>query len=150
MRFASPWRSFQPARRVSRGGPARRPAGDAANGRRPGDPKSGWVPPSTRGLFAAASPAGRRALAAALGIGLALGAVAEGVRGQGNPLPLGEHRDLVVGACVICHSLETMAQQRLDRETWETIVDRMITYGAPITPETRPRILEYLAKHLGP
>jgi hypothetical protein len=51
---------------------------------------------------------------------------------------------------VICHSLETMAQQRLGRETWETIVDRMITYGAPITPETRPRILEYLAKHLGP
>lgn len=107
-------------------------------------------PPSTRGRFAAAGPAGRRALAAAVGLGLVLGAVAEGVRGQGNPLPLGEHRDLVVGACVICHSLETMAQQRLDRETWETIVDRMITYGAPITPQTRPRILEYLAKHLGP
>jgi hypothetical protein len=26
----------------------------------------------------------------------------------------------------------------------------MITYGAPITPETRPRILEYLATYLGP
>jgi hypothetical protein len=87
---------------------------------------------------------------AALLFGLGLGVVAGRLEAQPNPLPADEHRDLVVGACVICHSLETMAQQRLDRATWETIVDRMITYGAPITRETRPRILEYLIRHLGP
>jgi hypothetical protein len=87
---------------------------------------------------------------AALTLGCGTGMAVEGARAQANPLPDGPHRDLVVGACVICHSLETMAQQRLDRATWEAIVDRMITYGAPITAETRPRILEYLARHLGP
>ena len=56
---------------------------------------------------------------------------------------------LVLGACIICHSPEMVAQQRLDRATWEAIVDRMITYGAPITAETRPLILDYLATRLG-
>jgi hypothetical protein len=50
----------------------------------------------------------------------------------------------------MCHAPEILAQQRLDRATWEAIVDRMITYGAPITRETRPLILEYLATYLGP
>ena len=90
------------------------------------------------------------ALAAALLAGLAIAAGNRGLLAQVNPLPTGPNRDLVVGACVICHSLETMAQQRLDRATWEQIVDRMITYGAPITPETRPLILEYLVTRLGP
>jgi hypothetical protein len=87
---------------------------------------------------------------AALALGFGLGVAVEGVVAQANPLPDGQHRDLVVGACIICHSLETMAQQRLDRGTWETIIERMITYGAPITQETRPQILEYLVRHLGP
>jgi hypothetical protein len=52
---------------------------------------------------------------------------------------------LVLGACIPCHSAEMVAQQRLDPATWEAIVDRMITYGAPITPETKPLILQYLA-----
>jgi hypothetical protein len=92
----------------------------------------------------------------ALGLGLALGVVAGRAGAQtaapaaANPLPGGPNRELVVGACIICHSLETMAQQRLDRATWEDILTRMITYGAPITPETRPRILEYLVTYLGP
>lgn len=92
----------------------------------------------------------------ALGLGVGVGALAARGGAQSppppasNPLPAGPNRELVVGACIICHSLETMAQQRLDRPTWEDIVARMITYGAPITPETRPRILEYLVRHLGP
>jgi hypothetical protein len=57
--------------------------------------------------------------------------------------------ELVLGSCVMCHAPEILAQQRLDRATWEVIVDRMITYGAPITGQTRPLILEYLATHLG-
>jgi hypothetical protein len=99
---------------------------------------------------------GRRAAraAAALGLGVALGSLAGWVGAQAppaaGPLPPGPNAELVVGACVICHSLETMAQQRLDRVTWEEIVRRMITYGAPITAETRPRIMEYLVTYLGP
>jgi hypothetical protein len=90
-------------------------------------------------------------LPAALVAGLAAGLVAgRPVAQPANPLPPGEHMPLVLGACIPCHSAEMVAQQRLDRPTWETILDRMISYGAPITRETRPLILEYLASRLGP
>jgi hypothetical protein len=90
-------------------------------------------------------------LPTALLAGIAVGLVAGRPESQpANPLPPGEHMPLVLGACIMCHSPEMVAQQRLDRATWEAIVDRMITYGAPITPETRPLILEYLATRLGP
>jgi hypothetical protein len=80
---------------------------------------------------------------AGLGVGVVAG------RAQGNPLPPDEHMPLVLGACIPCHSAEMVAQQRLDRATWEAIVDRMISYGAPITPATRPLILDYLVRRLG-
>ena len=91
-------------------------------------------------------------LAAAItGLGLAIGAgLGHGAAQPSGPLPPGPHMELVLGSCIICHSPEILAQQRLDRVTWETIVDRMITYGAPITRETRPLILQYLITHLGP
>jgi hypothetical protein len=91
------------------------------------------------------------ALPAALVAGLAVALWAGRPEAQpANPLPPGEHMPLVLGACIPCHSAEMVAQQRLDRATWAAIVDRMISYGAPITPETRPLILEYLATRLGP
>jgi hypothetical protein len=90
-------------------------------------------------------------LPAGLAVGVALGvAAAQPAAPPANPLPPGEHMPLVLGACIMCHSPEMVAQQRLDRATWEAIVDRMITYGAPITRETRPLILDYLASRLGP
>ena len=83
-------------------------------------------------------------LVVGFGAGLATG------QSGANPLPPGEHMPLVLGACIPCHSAEMVAQQRLDRATWEAIVDRMIGYGAPITAETRPLILRYLETRLGP
>jgi hypothetical protein len=87
-------------------------------------------------------------LAGALGCGILLGAGRPGA--QDNPLPAGPNRELVAGRCVICHSLEMVAQQRQDRQGWETIVNRMISYGAPIPPEDKETILHYLATLLGP
>jgi hypothetical protein len=89
-------------------------------------------------------------LAGALAAGIGLGATAGRLAAQGNPLPAGRHMELVLGSCIMCHATEILAQQRLDRRTWETIVDRMITYGAPITADTKPLIMEYLTTHLGP
>jgi hypothetical protein len=90
-------------------------------------------------------------ISAALVAGLAAGlAGAWSVAQPANSLPPGEHRPLVLGACIPCHSAEMVAQQRLDRATWEAIVDRMVAYGAPITAETRPLILDYLATRLAP
>jgi hypothetical protein len=95
-------------------------------------------------MWRSASLALPAALVVGVGVGLAAG------QSGANPLPAGEHMPLVLGACIPCHSAEMVAQQRLDRATWEAIVDRMISYGAPITPDTRPLILEYLASRLGP
>ena len=89
-------------------------------------------------------------LGSALVVGLAIGGAVGRPAAQGNPLPPGENVALVLGACIPCHSPETVAQQRLDRASWETIVERMITYGAPITAQTKPLILQYLATYLGP
>ena len=66
-----------------------------------------------------------------------------------NPLPQGPDQQFVTGRCVICHSLEMIAQQRQTREEWTVIVDRMITYGMPMGPGDRERMLAYLVKHLG-
>ena len=66
-----------------------------------------------------------------------------------NPLPRDRDQQLVTGRCIICHSLEMIAQQRQTRAEWAVIVDRMITYGMPMQPGDREQILTYLAKHLG-
>jgi hypothetical protein len=66
-----------------------------------------------------------------------------------NPLPLDPDQQFVTGRCVICHSLEMIAQQRQTRDEWTVIVDRMITYGMPMGPGDRERMLTYLVKHLG-
>lgn len=69
---------------------------------------------------------------------------------QGIPLPPGKNLELVADRCATCHSLETVAQQRQDRAGWQEIVDRMVSYGMPISPEERQVILEYLVVFLGP
>jgi hypothetical protein len=52
----------------------------------------------------------------------------------------------VVGRCIPCHSLEIAVQQRQSRTGWAEILDRMISYGAPIPPDEREAILTYLAR----
>lgn len=86
----------------------------------------------------------------ALAFGLATGWVMERPAAQGIPLPPGKNVELVVGRCIICHSLETVAQQRQDLVGWQAIVDRMVSYGMPISPEEKRAILDYLVTSLGP
>jgi hypothetical protein len=66
-----------------------------------------------------------------------------------SPLPAGPDQSLVTSRCIICHSLETIAQQRQTREEWTAILDRMISYGMPVGPGDRERILVYLVRYLG-
>jgi quinohemoprotein amine dehydrogenase alpha subunit-like protein len=77
------------------------------------------------------------------------GSPGSGVEQVDNPLPRDRDQQLVTGRCIICHSLEMIAQQRQTRAEWAVIVDRMITYGMPMQPGDREQILTYLAKHLG-
>jgi hypothetical protein len=66
-----------------------------------------------------------------------------------NPLPRDRDQQMVSGRCIICHSLEMIAQQRQTRAEWAAIVDRMISYGMPVGPGDKERILDYLTKQLG-
>jgi len=86
----------------------------------------------------------------ALALGLAIGWVMERPAAQGIPLPPGKNVELVAGRCIICHSLEMVAQQRLDRAGWQAIIDRMVSYGMSISPEEKRAILDYLVSSLGP
>jgi hypothetical protein len=108
-----------------------------------------WRSPACRLLRGGAE--GRRALISVpLTLGLTIGWVAAQPQAQGIPLPPGKDVGLVVSRCIICHSLEMVAQQRQDLAGWQAIVDRMIEYGAPISAEERQVILNYLVTALGP
>jgi hypothetical protein len=64
----------------------------------------------------------------------------------------GPAKDLVVGRCAICHSLDyiPMNSPFLDRKGWEAEVDKMVkVMGAPITPEEAQKIVDYLATEYG-
>jgi hypothetical protein len=100
------------------------------------------------------SPLARLVTALALGVGAGWawsgGGAPHSLAAQVvNPLPQDPDQQFVTGRCVICHSLEMIAQQRQTREEWTVIVDRMITYGMPMEPGDRERMLTYLVKHLG-
>jgi DMSO/TMAO reductase YedYZ molybdopterin-dependent catalytic subunit len=50
------------------------------------------------------------------------------------------------GACLTCHGEEVIAQQRLSPAQWAAEVEKMIRWGAPVKPEQKAGILEYLSK----
>lgn len=100
------------------------------------------------------SPLARLVTALALGVGAGWtwsgGGAAQPLAAQVvNPLPQDPDQQFVTGRCIICHSLEMIAQQRQTREEWTVIVDRMITYGMPMGPGDRERMLTYLVRYLG-
>jgi hypothetical protein len=54
--------------------------------------------------------------------------------------------------CSACHSLELPRSQRLDRKTWQWVMDDMVnTFGATwITEQQQRLIIDYLVKNYGP
>jgi mono/diheme cytochrome c family protein len=56
-----------------------------------------------------------------------------------------EARQLMTNRCGICHSTDLVVQQRLDRSHWTATVDKMIRWGASLSPEERDRLVGYLA-----
>lgn len=56
-----------------------------------------------------------------------------------------EAMQLLANRCGICHSTDLVTQQRLDRSRWAATVDKMIHWGAPLSPEERDVLVNYLA-----
>ncbi|HXJ40163.1 MAG TPA: cytochrome c, partial [Bryobacteraceae bacterium] len=56
----------------------------------------------------------------------------------------------VKGACIGCHGEDMIAGQKLTRPQWEREVDKMTRWGAPVKPEDRSAIIEWLLSQFGP
>ena len=57
--------------------------------------------------------------------------------------PGAEANAILERRCQLCHDLE-MATTRLASEDWDTVIDRMVTFGASVTPAERQTLIEYL------
>jgi mono/diheme cytochrome c family protein len=61
-----------------------------------------------------------------------------------------EAMQLMANRCGICHSTDLVMQQRLDRSRWTATVDKMIRWGAGLSPEERDILVKYLAVQYRP
>jgi sulfite dehydrogenase (cytochrome) subunit B len=63
-----------------------------------------------------------------------------------SPLPDAPGKELVAGACLICHSNRYITMQpAFGRAVWQAEVDKMRkAFGAPIAEEVAPKIVDYL------
>ena len=58
----------------------------------------------------------------------------------------GPGRELVQSACAICHSVDyiVMNSPFQDRAGWTKTVDKMVGWGAPLRPEEKQGLVDYL------
>jgi DMSO/TMAO reductase YedYZ molybdopterin-dependent catalytic subunit len=52
--------------------------------------------------------------------------------------------------CLVCHDDDVIRQQRLTRAQWDREIDKMMGWGARVTTEDRPALLDYLLRIAGP
>ncbi len=64
----------------------------------------------------------------------------------------GPGRDLVMGYCVACHSVDYIQSNSvfMNRQVWEAEVTKMIkAYGAQVPPADVPKLVDYLTANYG-
>jgi sulfite dehydrogenase (cytochrome) subunit B len=82
-------------------------------------------------------------------VGAAAGHALSGTAAAGEVTDLrqGAGRDLTVGRCIICHSVEYIPSNApaMDRAAWQKTIQKMKDkFAAPITDEEAKQILDYL------
>jgi mono/diheme cytochrome c family protein len=80
---------------------------------------------------------------------LALAALAAPVRAQSAAptLPEGPGQEVAKAKCVGCHEADLIVSQRLSPTGWDREVAKMERWGAKLSAEERPALVEYLARH---
>jgi competence ComEA-like helix-hairpin-helix protein len=68
---------------------------------------------------------------------------------QNVELPPGEGRQAVLSMCSGCHGLGTSVAQRRTQKQWQTVVETMMSIGAPGSKETAASAVAYLAWRFG-
>ena len=71
-------------------------------------------------------------------------------QGGGVELPEGAGRDVLNRRCVSCHEADIITSQKLSLTGWTRSVDKMVRWGASITPAERDVLQPYLAQHFAP
>ena len=69
---------------------------------------------------------------------------------RGPALPDGDGKQLVTFVCSQCHGLRETQILRDGQKGWEEVVDRMVLYGAQLSPSEADLVTRYLATQLGP
>ncbi len=94
---------------------------------------------------------GTRAVAGSLALALALAGACGVLRAAGGEetvhLRDGPGRDLTIGRCILCHSLEYIPSNApaMNRAAWQKTIQKMKDrFGAPITDDEAKQILDYL------
>jgi mono/diheme cytochrome c family protein len=83
---------------------------------------------------------------ATLCIGISLHAQEE----RGPAPPEGEGKELFTTVCSQCHTLKSTLIMRNGQKGWEETVNRMVLYGAQLSPSEADRVVHYLTTQLGP
>ncbi len=89
---------------------------------------------------------------AGIAAGLILVAVsARGATGQAPApaLPNSPGVAVVTAKCVGCHDADLIVSQQLSPAGWDREVAKMERWGATVTPDERPALVAYLARHFG-
>lgn len=81
---------------------------------------------------------------------LCFGGLLHAQEGRVPALPEGDGKQLVATVCSQCHGLRQTQILRDGQNGWQEVVDRMVLYGAQLTPAEAATITHYLAVQLGP
>jgi mono/diheme cytochrome c family protein len=99
-------------------------------------------------------PCSRKPLARAIGPLFCLlfccSGLLQGQEGRAPALPEGDGKPLVATVCSQCHGLRQTQILRDGQNGWQETVNRMVLYGAQLTPAEAATVVHYLAVQLGP
>lgn len=57
---------------------------------------------------------------------------------------------LILARCSVCHSPDLITQQRLPRDRWMATVDKMVHWGAELSPDEAALLVRYLSARYHP
>ena len=57
---------------------------------------------------------------------------------------------LIIARCSVCHSPDLIMQQRLSQARWEATVEKMMHWGADLSPEEADTLVRYLSARYHP
>jgi competence ComEA-like helix-hairpin-helix protein len=68
---------------------------------------------------------------------------------DGDDLPAGKGKDVLVRMCTDCHGLDTVTSVKYSKKFWGSVVDDMVTRGAEGSDEDVDAVVGYLSRNFG-